>query len=82
MVSGTNTEAEKLAVWEYARQVAVYELYDTILTNSRNRATRVITCSGLLSVTVDDTTAQKQVDFEIEPTKNGKMCVSVNPFLF
>ena len=82
MVSGTNTEAETSAVWEHARQGAVYELDDTILTNSRSSATGVISCSALLSVTVGDTTAQKQVDFKIEPTTNGKMSVSVSPFLF
>jgi hypothetical protein len=82
MVSNANTEAEKLAVWENARQGAVYRLDDTILTNSRNRATGAITCSGLLYVTVGDTTAQKQVDFKIERTTDGKISVSVNPFLF
>jgi len=82
MVSGTNTEAEKFAVWEHARQGAVYELDNAILTNSRRGAKGVISCSALLSVTVGDTTAQKQVDFKIEPTTNGKMSVSVSPFLF
>jgi hypothetical protein len=82
MVSHTNTEAEKLAIWEKARQGAVYRLDDTILTNSRSRATRAATCSGLLYVTVGDTTAQKQVDFKVERAADGKMSVSVNPFLF
>jgi hypothetical protein len=82
MVSNTNTEAEKLAIWEKARQGAVYRLDDTILTNSRNRATRAVTCSGLLYVTVVDTIAQKQVDFKVERTTDGKMSVSVDPFLF
>ena len=82
MVSHTNTEAEKLAIWEKARQGAVYRLDDTILTNSRNRATRAVTCSGLLYVTVGDTTAQKQVDFRIEQATDGNLSVSVNPFLF
>ena len=82
MMSGTNTEAEKLAAWEHARQDAVYELDDTIRTNSRSSSTGVISCSALLSVTVGDTTAQKQVDFKIEPTTNGKTSVSVSPFLF
>jgi hypothetical protein len=82
MVSDTNTEAEKLAIWEKARQGAVYRLDDTILTNSRNRATRTVTCSGLLYVTVGDTIAQKQVDFKVERTTDGKMSVSVDPFLF
>jgi hypothetical protein len=82
MVSHTNTEAEKFAIWEKARQGAVYRLDDTILTNSRNRATRAVTCSGLLYVTVGDTIAQKQVDFKVELTTDGKMSVSVDPFLF
>jgi hypothetical protein len=82
MVSHTNTEAEKLAIWEKARQSAVYRLDDTVLTNSRNRATRAVTCSGLLYVTVGDTIAQKQVDFKVERTTDGKMSVSVDPFLF
>jgi hypothetical protein len=80
MVSGTSTE--KLAAWEHARQGAVYDLDDTIRTNSRSGATGVISCSALLSVTVGDTTAQKQVDFKIETTTNGKISVSVSPFLF
>lgn len=82
MVSSTNTEIEKIAIWEHARQGAVYRLDDTILTNSRNRATGAIACSGLLDVTIGDTTAQKQVDFKIERTTDGKMSVSVDPFLF
>ena len=82
MVADTKTEAEKSAIWEKARQGAVYRLDDTILTNSRNWATRAVTCSGLLYVTVGDTIAQKQVDFTVERTTNGKMSVSVDPFLF
>jgi hypothetical protein len=82
MVGNTSTEAEKLAIWEKARRGAVYRLDDTILTNSKNRATRAVTCSGLLYVTVADTIAQKQVDFKVERTTDGKMSVSVDPFLF
>jgi hypothetical protein len=81
-VDQINTEAEKLAVFEKARQGAVYRLDDTIVTNSRNRAARSVACSGLLSVTVGDATAQKQVDFKVERTTDGKMSVSVDPFLF
>jgi hypothetical protein len=37
----------------------------------------------LLSVTVGgDTTAQKEVDFKVEQTKDGATSVSVSPFLF
>ena len=82
MVSNMNTKAEKLAILEKARQGAVYRLDDTILTNSRNRSTRAVSCSGLLYVTVGDTTAEKQVDFKVERTADGKMSVSVDPFLF
>jgi hypothetical protein len=80
IVSHTNTETEKLAIWEKARQEAVYKLDDAITTNSRNRAS--VTCSGLLYVTVGDATAQKQVDFKVERAADGKMSVSVDPFLF
>ena len=81
-VSNTNTEADKLAIWENARQGAVYTLDDTIRMNSRNRATRAVTCTGLLYVTVAETTAQKEVEFKVEQTADGKMFVSVSPFLF
>lgn len=82
IVSNTNTEAEKMAIWENARKTAAYRLDDTILTNSRNRATRAVSCSGLLYVTVGETTAQKQVDFDVERKADGKTSVSVHPFLF
>ena len=81
MVSSTNTEIEKMAICEHARQGAVYRLDDTIL-KFKNRATGAIACSGLLDVTIGDTTAQKQVDFKIERTTDGKMSGSVDPFLF
>ena len=80
MVGHTTTEAEKLAIWEKARQAAAYRLDDKILANSRNK--RAVTCTGLLSVTVADTVAEKQVDFKVERTADGKMSVSVDPFLF
>jgi hypothetical protein len=82
MVSSTNTEADKLAFLEKARRDAVYRLDDRVVTNPKNRATRAATCSGLLYVTVGDTTAQKQVDFRIQRTTEGKTSVSVDPFLF
>jgi hypothetical protein len=49
--------------------------------NSRNRAGQEITCTGLLYVTVADATAQKVVD-KVKQTADGKIIVSVNPFLF
>jgi hypothetical protein len=78
----TKSEAEKLGIWEKARQGAVYRLDDTILMNSRNRAAQEVTCIGLLYVTVADVTAQKEVEFKVKQTADGKVIVSVNPFLF
>src|SRR6266403_704007 len=82
MVGDTKSEAEKLAIWEKARQGAVYRLDDTILMNSRNQAAQEVTCIGLLYVTVADATAQKEVEFKLKQTADGKIIVSVNPFLF
>jgi hypothetical protein len=82
LVSDAKSEAEKLAIWEKARQGAVYRLDDTILTNSINRTSKEVTCSGLLYVTIADATAQKEVEFKLKQTADGKIVVSVNPFLF
>ena len=82
MVADAKSEADKSAIWEKARRGAVYSLDDTILMKSRNRATRAATCSGLLAVTVADTTAEKEVEFRVKQTVDGKIIVSVKPFLF
>ena len=82
MMGDTNVETEKLAILEKARRGAVYTLDDMILMNSRDRATHAVTCSGILDVTVADTTAQKEIEFRVEQTTDGKKLVSVNPFLF
>jgi hypothetical protein len=82
MMGETKSEAEKLGIWEKARQGAIYRLDDTILMNSRNRAAQEVTCSGLLYVTVADATAQKEVEFKVKQTADGKIVVSVDPFLF
>lgn len=82
LLSNANSEAEKRAIRETARQAAVYSLDDTIHINSRSRATRTVTCSGSLEVTVADTTAQKDIEFKLELTADGKLLVSVSPFLF
>ncbi|WP_146690585.1 hypothetical protein [Bradyrhizobium canariense] len=81
-ISNANTEVEKSAIWERARQGAAYRLDDTIRTNSRNKAKRVVTCTGLLYATVEDATAQKEVDFQVEQAADGKMSISVSPFQF
>jgi transketolase N-terminal domain/subunit len=82
MVGDTKSEAEKSGIWEKARQSAAYRLDDTILMNSRNQAAQEVTCIGLLYVTVADATAQKEVEFKVKQTADGKIIVSVNPFLF
>jgi hypothetical protein len=82
MMDDTNVETEKLAILEKARRGAVYTLDDMTLMNSRDRATHAVTCSGILDVTVADTTAQKEIEFRVEQTTDGKMLVSVSPFLF
>jgi flagellar basal body-associated protein FliL len=81
-LSKTNSEAERSAILEKARQGAAYRLDDTIRTNSRNKAKRTVTCSGLLYATVEDATAQKQVDFKVEQSADGNVSVSVSPFQF
>ena len=77
-----STEAEKSAIWEKARRGASYRLDDTISTNSRSRDKRAVTCSGLLSATIEDATAEKQVDFKVERAPDGKVSISVSPFQF
>jgi hypothetical protein len=79
-VSQARTEAEKSAIWDKARQAASYKLDDTIGMNSRSR--RAASCSGLLYATVEDATAEKQVDFKVEQAADGKLSVSVTPFQF
>jgi len=81
-VNNASTEAEKSAIGEKARQSASYELDDAISTNSESEDKRAVTCSGLLSATVEDATAKKQVDFKVEQTPDGKVSVSVSPFQF
>ena len=82
MLGDKKSDAEKLAIWERAKQGAVYTLDDTVLTNSRDRVRRAVICSGLLYVKVGNTNAQKEVEYKVEQTADGKMLVSVNPFLF
>jgi hypothetical protein len=76
------TEAEKSAILEAARRSASYRISDQVSTNSKSKAKREASCSGLLSATVEDTTAQKKVDFEVEQTPDGKMSVWVSTFKF
>jgi len=77
-----NGQADKSAILETAKRGAVYKLDDTIAMRSRDRAAHAVTCSGTLAVTVEDATASKQVDFTVKQTTDGRILVSVDPFLF
>ena len=79
-VSHANSEAEKSAILEKAKQDATYSLDETVVMNSRTA--RAASCTGLLYVKVGDTVAQKEVEFKVEQTADGKISVSVSPFLF
>jgi flagellar basal body-associated protein FliL len=81
-VSNANTELEKSAILEKAKQNAAYRLDDTIRTNSVNKARRAVTCTVLLYATVEDATAQKELDFRVEQSADGKISISVSPFQF
>ena len=81
-LKAAKTEAEKSAILEKARQGASYRLGDAISTNSKSKDKRSLTCSGTLSATVEDTSAQKQVDFTVDQTPEGTMAVAVRPFRF
>jgi hypothetical protein len=82
MAAGAKSEAEKSEIWRQARQGAVYRLDDTILVNPNYRTGQEVACIGLLYVTVADVTVQKEVEFKMKRTADGKTVVSVNPFLF
>jgi hypothetical protein len=82
MLSKANSDAEKSAILEKARQGATYRLDDPVRANSRKMARRTVTCSALLYATVEDATAQKQVDFKVEQAADGTMSISVSPFQF
>jgi hypothetical protein len=82
MVDETKSEAEKLAAFEKAKAGAVYTLYETVRMTSVNKATRTASCTGVLAVTVADTTAEKELEYKVQQTADGKSLVSVSPFLF
>jgi hypothetical protein len=81
-VNNASTEAEKLAILKMARRGASYRLGDAINTNSESKHKQAVTCSGLLYVTVEDATAEKQVDFTVEQAPDERVSVSVSPFQF
>ena len=82
MMAATKSETEKLAILDNAKRRAVYSLGGTILMKSNDRAMREITCNGVLSVTVLDTSAEKEIEFRVKQTTDRTPLVSVSPFLF
>jgi flagellar basal body-associated protein FliL len=80
MLGHANAEAEKSAIRDKAKQAATYALDDNILVNSSSG--RTATCTGVIGVSVGDTSAQKEVEFKVEQAADGKISVSVKPFLF
>jgi hypothetical protein len=80
LLNHARAEDEKSAILEKAKQGAAYSLDETIVANSRSA--RAATCTGLLAVTLGDTTVQKEVEFRVEQAADGKLSVSVQPFLF
>jgi hypothetical protein len=47
-VDMASTEAEKLAIWETARQGAAYKLGEATSTNLKSKDRRAVTCSGFI----------------------------------
>ena len=82
MMGATKSEIEKLAILDNAKRGAVYRLGDTILVKSRDRATREVTCNGVLSVTALDTSAEKEIEFRVKQSTDRTPLISVSPFLF
>jgi hypothetical protein len=82
MMAAAKPEIEKLAILDSAKKGATYRLGDTILMKSKDRATREVTCNGVLSVTVLDTSAGKEIEFKVKQTTDRTPLVSVSPFLF
>jgi hypothetical protein len=80
MLRHANSEAEKSAIFEKAKQGAIYSLDDTVIQNSRKAG--AASCTGLLYVKIGDTVVQKEVEFKLEQAADGKISVAVSPFLF
>jgi len=80
LVKNAGAEAEKSAIREKAKQGAVYSLDNTVVSNARTA--RAASCTGLLYVSIGDTTVQKEVEYKIEQAAEGKISVSVKPFVF
>lgn len=82
MMSAAKSETEKSTILDGAKKSAVYSLDGTILVKSRDKATREVTCIAILSVSVLDTSAEKETEFRVKQTAGGPPLVVVRPFLF
>ncbi|WP_244066609.1 hypothetical protein [Bradyrhizobium sp. Ce-3] len=83
MMNAAKSETEKVAILESAKKSAVYSLDGTILVKSRDKAGREVICIAILSVAVLDTSAEKEIEFSVKQTTDGRPpLVSVSPFLF
>jgi hypothetical protein len=82
MMNAAKSETEKSAILDGAKKSAVYSLDATILVKSEDKATREVTCIGILSVSVFDTSAEKEIEFRVKQAPDGTPLVSVSPFLF
>jgi hypothetical protein len=82
LVDDAKSEAGKLAAVETAKAGAAYSLDETVRMTSFDKATRTATCTGVLAVAVADTSAEKEIEYKVEQTADGKSLVSVSPFLF
>lgn len=82
MMNAAKSDTEKSAILDGARKSAAYSLDGTILVKSRDKATREVTCIAILSVSVLDTSAEKEIEFRVKQTSDGTPLVSVSPFLF
>jgi hypothetical protein len=67
---------------EKSRQQPLYVLGEKIVTTSTSADKRTFKCSGSMSVTVGETKASKEVVFTVQQSPDGKIAVSVDPFLF
>jgi hypothetical protein len=82
MMAHANAEADKSTILETAKHGAVYKLDETIVIKSRDRAAHAVACGGILAVTVEDTTAEKEVGFTVKQMTDGGIVVSIEPFRF
>jgi hypothetical protein len=60
----------------------LYALGEEMVTTSTSADKRTFQCSCEISVTVDGTTASKDVNFTVQKALDGKISVSVAPFQF